>query len=508
MSIAPKKLNIPIQKLIPSMITILALCLGITSIRYSLDGKFNIAAALIVIAAFLDGIDGRIARLLNSTSEFGAQLDSLADLCNFGVAPGIAVYLWSLIEIPYKGVGWAVVLLYIACSALRLARFNVQSSDNENDEIKNNFFIGVPMPVAAGLLLIPMMCDFELFTGKSYICSYWYNAIYMTIIGLLMISKVPIYSAKKMTVPRERVNIILIISGIIFTGIIFEPWVLLPVIGLFYIVLTPIVSFYYHNKIKKGSGSDILAKALVIFVMFGTLIGSNLKTSNASEYNSSDVLHCLNAIKLFERKYDIPKNFLYLISLVESGKYDKNSKRLQPWPWTANINGESRFFSTKNELIKALKIHIANGKENIDIGCNQINYKYHKHNFSNIEQMVSPYHNVGYSAYYLASNYQKTNNWQDAIAMYHSKNPLHSSKYIRKINKTAKNSSGLLMALNDSNKKNGIASRASSSSIMNRKSVEQQILNKKSRAGIIVYSNSKESYIASSGVIKISKEFG
>ena len=121
--------------------------------------------------------------------------------------------------------------------------------------------------------------------------------------------------------------------------------------------------------------------------------------------------------------------------------------------------------------------------------------------------MVSPYHNVGYSAYYLASNYQKTNNWQDAIAMYHSKNPLHSSKYIRKINKTAKNSSGLLMALNDSNKKNGIASRASSS-IMNRKSVEQQILNKKSRAGIIVYSNSKESYIASSGVIKISKEFG
>jgi hypothetical protein len=242
--------------------------------------------------------------------------------------------------------------------------------------------------------------------------------------------------------------------------------------------------------------------------MFGTLIGSNLKTSNASEYNSSDVLHCLNAIKLFERKYDIPKNFLYLISLVESGKYDKNSRRLQPWPWTANINGESRFFSTKNELIKALKIHIANGKENIDIGCNQINYKYHKHNFSNIEQMVSPYHNVGYSAYYLASNYQKTNNWQDAIAMYHSKNPLHSSKYMTKINKTAKNSGGLLMALNDSNKKNGIASRASSSSIMNRKSVEQQILNKKSRAGIIVYSNSKESYIASSGVIKISKEFG
>ena len=123
MTMTPKKLNVPIQKLIPSIITILALCLGITSIRYSLDGKFNIAVALIIIAAFLDGLDGKIARLLNSTSEFGAQLDSLADLCNFGVAPGIAVYLWSLKEIPYKGVGWAIVLVYIACSALRRGFF-------------------------------------------------------------------------------------------------------------------------------------------------------------------------------------------------------------------------------------------------------------------------------------------------------------------------------------------------------------------------------------------------
>ena len=360
MTIAPKKLNVPIQKLLPSIITILALCLGITSIRYSLDGKFNIAVALIIIAAFLDGLDGKIARLLNSTSEFGAQLDSLADLCNFGVAPGIAVYLWSLKEIPYKGVGWAIVLVYIACSALRLARFNVQNADDDKDnKIKNNFFVGMPMPVAAGLLLIPMTCSFELFNNKVFIFSYWFVAIYMTIIGLLMISKIPIYSAKKITVPKERVNVILIFLGIVFTGMIFEPWVVLPIIGLLYICFIPMGSYYYC-KIKKGKNSNIATNALIVFIMFGTLFLSNSKTSNASEFNSSDVLHCLSAIKLFERKYNIPKNFLYLISLVESGKYDKNSKRLQPWPWTANINGKSRFYSTKSELVKAVKMHIAN----------------------------------------------------------------------------------------------------------------------------------------------------
>ena len=143
-------------------------------------------------------------------------------------------------------------------------------------------------------------------------------------------------------------------------------------------------------------------------------------------------------------------------------------------------------------------MHIASGKESVDIGCNHINYKYHKHNFANIEQMASPYHNVGYSAYYLASNYQKTNNWQDAVAMYHSKNPRYSNKYIKKINQTAKSSSNLLMALNDSKKR----------SISNKKILEPQVLNKKSKAGIMAYNHSNEPYISSNGVIKIPKELG
>ena len=482
MTLASKKINIPLSKLIPSMITILALCLGITSIRYSLDGKFNIAAALIIIAAFLDGIDGRIARLLNSTSEFGAQLDSLADLCSFGVAPGIAIYLWSLKGIPYKGVGWGIVLFYVACSALRLARFNTQPFDNDkNKEIRDNFFVGIPMPVGAGLLLIPLMCSFELCTDSLLVHSYWFMAFYMILIGLLMISKIPLYSAKTMSVPKERVNLILILSGMVFTGIIFEPWLLLPIIGLLYIIFVPIGSIYYYRKITKSKNMKI-TKISIILALFSLLMINN--NAIALEYNHADSMHCLNAIKVFEKKYKIPKNFLYLISLVESGRYNNKSKATQPWPWTANINGKSRFFKNKAELVSAIKKYVASGKENFDIGCNQINYKFHKHNFSSIEQMASPYHNVRYSAYYLASNYLKTNNWQQAVAMYHSKNPYYSSKYINKIKNTAKTSGSLLMALNDGKKR----------VLNNKPKLNSQIINKKSTVGIVVYNNSK-SYI-------------
>ena len=252
MSASTKKLTIPIQKLIPSIITLFALCLGVTSIRYALDSKFNTATALIVIAAFLDGIDGRIARLLNSTSPFGAQLDSLADMCNFGVAPAITIYLWSLKEIPYKGIGWTIVLFYITCSALRLARFNMQMSNKgSNKKIKESsskFFMGLPMPVAAGLLLIPLMCTFELLKSITLLFSCWYMAFYMVAIGFLMISKMPVYSAKKVNIPKEKINVILLIIGMIFAGITLEPWILLPIIGFLYILLIPVGVYFFYKK--------------------------------------------------------------------------------------------------------------------------------------------------------------------------------------------------------------------------------------------------------------------
>ena len=204
-------------------------------------------------------------------------------------------------------------------------------------------------------------------------------------------------------------------------------------------------------------------------------------TLSALGSSPSDSVYCLNAIRHFEKKYKIPKNLLYLISLVESGKWNENSKSLQPWPWTANIRGKSKFFKNKKEMVVFLKKHIASGQENIDLGCNQINYKYHKKNFNNIEQMITPYYNVGYSAHYLFQNFSKTGNWDNAVALYHSKNPNRSGRYMKKIRETAKNSSSLQMALNDTNK-NKLSIHTS-----DKKTHKKFVLKKNSNANIIVY---------------------
>ena len=196
---------------------------------------------------------------------------------------------------------------------------------------------------------------------------------------------------------------------------------------------------------------------------------------------ASDSVYCLNAIKHFEKKYNIPKNFLYLISLVESGKWDENSKTVQPWPWTVHIGGKAKFFKNRGEMVMFLKKHISYGKENIDVGCNQINYKYHKHNFNSIEHMVTPYYNIEYSAYYLSQNFAKTGNWHDAIALYHSKNPLHNGRYIKKIKKAAENNGNLQMALNNV-KKNSFDIPS-----LNTKNHKKVTLKKNFNAGIIVY---------------------
>ena len=204
---------------------------------------------------------------------------------------------------------------------------------------------------------------------------------------------------------------------------------------------------------------------------------------------ASDSVYCLNAIKHFEKKYNIPKNFLYLISLVESGKWDESSKSVQPWPWTANIGGKSKFFKNKNDMVAFLKKHIAHGKENIDVGCNQINYKYHKQNFHSIEQMITPYYNVWYSAYYLSQNFTKTGNWDGAIALYHSKNPNHNGKYMRKIKKAAKASNSLQIALNNTKKSSlNIPS-------LSKRVDEKIILKKNFDANIMVYDTKKRGTI-------------
>ncbi len=232
----------PIYKLIPSMMTLLALCIGFTSIRYALDEKWLIASSLVIFAAVLDGLDGRIARLLDATSKFGAELDSLSDIVNFGVAPALITYWWSLSGIPFKGVGWAAVLFFIACSAIRLARFNADDKDDVV-ALKADTFSGVPMPAGGLLLLMPMMMTFELLDCEI---SYWFIFVYTIMIATLMASKIPTFSLKSFHVKNDYIYVILISCAFVIVCVILEPWIILPCFLLCYIIFIPI--FYFYKK--------------------------------------------------------------------------------------------------------------------------------------------------------------------------------------------------------------------------------------------------------------------
>ena len=247
-----KTRHIPLYKLMPNIVTILGLCLGITSIRYALDEKWTIAVSLIVIAAILDGIDGRLARLLNSTSKFGAELDSLVDVINFGVAPALINYLWLLHQIPYKGVGWAIVLIYVACSTIRLARFNSKLEDLEAMKTSQIFFTGVPIPAASVLSLCPLIITFEIYPFK--IC-YWLVAVYLPIIGLLMVSQLPTYSFKTVNIPRQYISFFFVGTALVIAATLLEPWWILPLLGLVYFCTMPlsIVSYLRLSKVVASS---------------------------------------------------------------------------------------------------------------------------------------------------------------------------------------------------------------------------------------------------------------
>jgi CDP-diacylglycerol---serine O-phosphatidyltransferase len=192
--------ELPLVQLLPNLLTVAALCAGLTAIRFAITGDFGIAAGLIVLSAVLDGLDGRLARLLNSESEIGAELDSLGDFVNFGVAPGIMLYLWALNEMPRAG--WIVALIYICCCLLRLARFNVVNRAPETED--GSHFQGVPSPAGALLAMLP------LFLAKVFDDSFTIPAVLIAVwmvgVGALMIGRFKTPSFKKTTVYADQVH--------------------------------------------------------------------------------------------------------------------------------------------------------------------------------------------------------------------------------------------------------------------------------------------------------------
>ena len=228
----------PLIHLLPNMFTVLSLCAGLTSIRYALDGRFELAVALIVAAGALDGLDGRSARLLKISSKLGAQLDLLADFLSFGVAPAILVYLWSLNHV--KAFGWALALLFATCCALRLARFNTELEATDQPPWRSRFFTGMPAPAAAGCAIMPLLVAFAFEVGWPR--SWWLNAVVLIAVAVMMVSRIPTFSIKTAVVRIKPDWILptLIGVGLFVAALSSAPWHTLLAIGVVYLVTLPI----------------------------------------------------------------------------------------------------------------------------------------------------------------------------------------------------------------------------------------------------------------------------
>lgn len=227
--------GLPLSRLVPNLVTISALCFGLSGVRYALDERWELSVTLILIAALLDGLDGRLARLLKASSDFGAQLDSLADFVNFGVAPGMVIYLWSSHEI--KGVGWALALFFAVCTALRLARFNTNLFESQQEQKSDRFFIGVPAPAGAGLALVPLMAYFEL--AHPWLQLAWVNILWLALVAALMVSRVPTFSFKKVRIRHEYALPVMAVAGGFLALLFMEPWWTLVGVGVVYFLSLP-----------------------------------------------------------------------------------------------------------------------------------------------------------------------------------------------------------------------------------------------------------------------------
>lgn len=232
---APLK-GLSFNRMIPNILTLLALIAGMTSIRYSIRGDWHAAVVAVLIAAVLDGLDGRIARLLRGTSKFGAELDSLSDFVGFGVAPAVLVYQWTMLGA--EGLGWALALLFAICAALRLARFNTMLGEPGPPPWSNNFFSGVPTPAGAGLVMVPLVLSFA--TGSDVFRHPALVGAVLVTVSFLEVSRIPTYSFKRVRVPHRWVLPLMLLVGVLAALLVTVPWGTLSVIGIGYLATIPL----------------------------------------------------------------------------------------------------------------------------------------------------------------------------------------------------------------------------------------------------------------------------
>ena len=242
--------RIPVRTLAPNLVTLLALCAGLTGIRMAFENRYGLALAAIVFAAILDGIDGRLARLLKGTSRFGAELDSLSDFVNFGVAPGLILYFWGLHDL--KSAGWIAAMAFAICAGLRLARFNVMIDDPDRPAWAGNFFVGVPAPAGAIIVLLPLYAAFLGLPRTQFLT--WAMLVYTLAVAALMVSRLPVFSGKRVgtRVPPEMVGPVVIVVVLFVALLVAYPWMILTAGTLAYLVSLPFGWLSYRGYERRA----------------------------------------------------------------------------------------------------------------------------------------------------------------------------------------------------------------------------------------------------------------
>ena len=246
--------TIPVRMLVPNLITLLAICAGLTAIRLSTEGRMELAVAAIVFAAVLDGVDGRVARMIKGQSKFGAELDSLADFVNFGVAPGLILYFWQLHDL--SNIGWIAAMIFAICGSLRLARFNAEMDDPSKPAFAANFFTGMPAPLGAITVLLPIYLAFLGVPTPPAVLT----TLFTLLIAFLMVSRLPVFSGKSMNMRVPRELVLPVVAGVVLfiALLIGYPWHVLSLLSVLYLAFLPFGWKSYREQERALAASTAL----------------------------------------------------------------------------------------------------------------------------------------------------------------------------------------------------------------------------------------------------------
>ncbi|WP_283194914.1 phosphatidylcholine/phosphatidylserine synthase [Rhizobium sp. AN80A] len=260
----PRLREIPLRLVVPNLITILAICAGLTGIRLAFENRYELAVGMVLVAAFLDGIDGRVARLMKATSKFGAQMDLLADIVNFGVAPALVVYVFALDQA--RSLGWIAALIYAIAAGLRLARFNVMSERENKATWQSEYFVGVPAPAGAMLVLLPVYLGFlGISTDKTF---GYVSAGYTVLIAFLLISRLPVWSGKSEGTKLRRDLVLPLMLGVVLYVAMLSSftWEVMSLTAVIYLLTLPFGARKWKRKYgtltieEPGVGEDDIGR--------------------------------------------------------------------------------------------------------------------------------------------------------------------------------------------------------------------------------------------------------